>query len=85
MHFDRIKGYQNAHVVMNAHGSWPNLALMLGMAKDASLSEQFFEFVRRYERFPGGMEHHDSAPWQEVIVDKDVNLFELMPLPPQSR
>jgi 4-hydroxybenzoate decarboxylase len=26
------------------------------------------------------MAHHDSAPWQEVVVDKDVNLFELMPL-----
>jgi 4-hydroxybenzoate decarboxylase len=80
IHFDRIKGYQNAHVVMNVHGSWPNLALMLGMEKDASLSEQFFEFVRRYEQFPGEMERHDTAPWQDVIVDKDVNLFELMPL-----
>ncbi len=52
----------------------------LGIAKDASLGEQFFEFVRRYEQFPGEMEHHDSAPWQEVVVDKDVNPFELMPL-----
>jgi vanillate/4-hydroxybenzoate decarboxylase subunit C len=80
IHFDRIKGYQNARVVLNVHGSWPNLALMLGMAKDASLNEQFFEFVRRYEQFPGEMEHHDRAPWQAVVVDKDVNLFELMPL-----
>jgi hypothetical protein len=40
---------------MNAHGSWPNLALMLGMEKDASLTQQFFEFVRRYRLFPGKM------------------------------
>ena len=34
IHFDRINGYQNVRVVLNVHGSWPNLALMLGMAKD---------------------------------------------------
>jgi 4-hydroxybenzoate decarboxylase len=80
IHFDRIKGYNKAQVVLNVHGSWTNLALMLGMEKDASLREQFFEFVRRYEQFPGEMEHHDSAPWQEVVIDKDVNLFNLMPV-----
>ena len=80
IHFDRIKGYNNAQVVLNVHGSWTNQALMLGMEKDAPLREQFFEFVRRYEQFPGEMEHQDSAPWQEVVVDKEVNLFDLMPL-----
>src|SRR6266516_2462362 len=80
LHFDRIKGYDKAQVVLNVHGSWTNLALMLGMEKDASLREQFFEFVRRYEQFPGTIEHHDSAPWQAVVVDKDVNMFELMPV-----
>lgn len=78
--FNCIKGYQNAEVVMNAHGSWPNLALMLGMEKDSSLNQQFFEFIRRYEQFPGKMEHLDSAPWQEVVIDKDVDLFALLPL-----
>ena len=29
IHFTRLKGYQNAEVVMNVHGSWPNLALVL--------------------------------------------------------
>jgi 4-hydroxybenzoate decarboxylase len=42
IHFARLKGYQNAEVVMNVHGSWKNQALMLGMEKDASLREQFF-------------------------------------------
>jgi vanillate/4-hydroxybenzoate decarboxylase subunit C len=79
IHFDRIKGYHKAPVVLNVHGSSTNLALMLGM-EDASLREQFFEFVRRYEQFPGEMEHNNGAPWQEVVVDKDVNFFELMPL-----
>ena len=80
IHFNNIKGYQNAEVVMNVHGSWPNLALMLGMQREASLSQQFFEFVRRYGQFPGKMDHRTSAPWQEVVIEKEVNLFELLPL-----
>jgi 4-hydroxybenzoate decarboxylase len=32
IYFDRIKGYRNARVALNVHGSWPNLALMLGIA-----------------------------------------------------
>ena len=80
IHFNNVNGYQKAEVVMNVHGSWPNLALMLGMQRDASLSQQFFEFVRRYEQFPGKMDHRASAPWQEVVIEKQVNLFELLPL-----
>ena len=73
--FNNIKGFAKAEVVMNAHGSWPNLALMLGMEKDASLTQQFFEFVRRYRLFPGKMDHRTSAPWQEVVIAIDINLF----------
>jgi vanillate/4-hydroxybenzoate decarboxylase subunit C len=78
--FDQISGYRDAKVVMNVHGSWPNHALALGMDPDATVRDQFFEFVRRYQQYPGEMERVDSAPWQEVVVDADVNLFALMPL-----
>jgi UbiD family decarboxylase len=80
LQFDQIGGYRNARVVMNVHGSWANHALALGMAKDTSQRDQFFEFVRRYQQFPGALERVNSAPWQEVEVQQDVNLFELMPL-----
>jgi len=50
------------------------------MDKKAPLREQFFEFVRRFQQYPGDLERVASAPWQEVVVDKDINLFELMPL-----
>jgi len=80
IHFTRLKGYQNAEVVMNVHGSWPNLALVLGMPKDSTLNQQFFEFIRRYQQFPGTMQHLNSAPWQEVVVEKEINLFSLLPL-----
>ncbi|HJS84611.1 MAG TPA: non-oxidative hydroxyarylic acid decarboxylases subunit C [Acetobacteraceae bacterium] len=80
IHFDNIAGYTNARLVMNVHGSWPNHALALGMDKDTPLREQFFEFVRRFQRYPGELERVTSAPWQEVVIDRDVNLYHLMPL-----
>jgi vanillate/4-hydroxybenzoate decarboxylase subunit C len=78
--FNQIKGYQNAEVVMNAHGSWPNFALILDMPKDATLNQQFFEFIRRYEQYPGTMQQMGAAPWQDVVLEKDINLFQLLPL-----
>ena len=55
---------------------------MLGMPKDTPLKEQFFEFVRRYQTYPGEVEFRDSAPWQEVVVDdpEKINLFDVLPL-----
>jgi vanillate/4-hydroxybenzoate decarboxylase subunit C len=49
----------------------PDLAaLALGMDKDTSPRDQFFEFVRRYHLYPGELDRVDTAPWQEVVVDK---------------
>jgi vanillate/4-hydroxybenzoate decarboxylase subunit C len=78
--FDNIVGYTEARLVMNVHGSWPNHALALGMDKDAPLRDQFFAFVQRFQQYPGEIERVTDAPWQEVVVDKDINLYGLMPL-----
>ena len=42
--FNTISGYTNAQVAMNAHGSWPNHGLALGLEKDAPLRDQFSSF-----------------------------------------
>jgi len=78
--FENIKGYTNARIAMNVHGSWCNHALMLGMPKDTPLREQFFEFVRRYQTYPGTVEERTSAPWEEVVIEEDINLFDILPL-----
>jgi UbiD family decarboxylase len=78
--FNNIAGYTDVQVAMGVHGSWANHALALGMDRDAPLKEQFFEFARRYQLYPGELERVTTAPWQEVVVDKDVNLYDLMPL-----
>jgi 4-hydroxybenzoate decarboxylase len=78
--FNNIAGCADVQIAMNVHGSWPNHALALGMDKSAPLRDQFFEFVRRFKLYPGELERVATAPWQEVVVEKDINLFELMPL-----
>lgn len=80
--FENLHGYRSARVVMNVHGSWSNHALMLDMPKDTPLKEQFFEFVRRYQSYPGKVEHRSTAPWQEVIIEdpSKINLFDVLPL-----
>jgi vanillate/4-hydroxybenzoate decarboxylase subunit C len=78
--FNNIRGYRNAQVVLNVHGSWTNHALVLGMDKDTPVRDQFFEFVRRYQQYPGTLEYTSTAPWQEIVIDRDINLFAALPL-----
>jgi UbiD family decarboxylase len=78
--FNNIAGYQNVQIVTNVHGSWANHALALGMDPDTGVRDQFLEFVRRFRMYPGQLERVTSAPWQEVVIDKDINLFEILPL-----
>jgi UbiD family decarboxylase len=78
--FNNIAGYNGAQVAVNVHGSWANHALALGMSKNAPRRDQFFQFVERFQKYPGEIERVATAPWQEVVVEKDINLYELMPL-----
>lgn len=80
--FDDVAGYpdKSVRIAMNVHGSWANHALALGMPPDSSERDQFFEFVRRYRMYPGELQRVKSAPWQEVVIDKDINLYEMLPL-----
>jgi vanillate/4-hydroxybenzoate decarboxylase subunit C len=78
--FNNVAGYSDVQIAMNVHGSWANHALALGLPQDTSIRDQFFEFVRRYRMYPGELERVTSAPWQEVVIDKDINLFEILPL-----
>jgi 4-hydroxybenzoate decarboxylase len=78
--FENIRGYEKAHLAINVHGSWPNMALMLGMPKDTPAKAQFLEFSRRYREFEKGtVEEKRAPPWQEVQITENINLFEIMP------
>ncbi|MDH6449938.1 MULTISPECIES: non-oxidative hydroxyarylic acid decarboxylases subunit C [unclassified Streptomyces] len=78
--FENIKGFSDARVALNVHGSWANHALMLGLPKETSLKEQFFELGDRWQKFPVPVDRRTEAPWQEITISEDINLFELLPV-----
>jgi len=79
--FEKIKGYKYS-VVTNVHGSWQNHALMLGIDKNTSTKDQFYELNKRWDKFPvpPNVIKREDAPCKENIIDKDINLFEIIPL-----
>ena len=79
--FENIKGYKGK-VVTNVHGSWANHALMMGMPKDTSTKDQFFELNRRWDKYPVKpiIVDREDAPCKENVMDEDINLFEILPL-----
>ena len=80
--FENLHGYRDALIALNVHGSWSNHAILMGMPKNTPVKEQFFEFVRRYQNFPGEVVERATAPWQEVVVEgaDNINLFDVLPL-----
>lgn len=79
--FEKINGYTGT-VVTNVHGSWANHALMLGMPKDSSIKEQFDELAKRWDKFPvkPKIVERFEAKCKENVIDKDINLFNILPL-----
>lgn len=80
LQFTCVKGFDNPRIVMNVHGSWPNHAIMLGLPKTTRVKEQFFELAQRWRDFPVSVERADDAPFREVSIASDINLFEILPL-----
>ncbi len=79
--FEKVKGYKYS-VVTNVHGSWSNHALMLGMAKDTPVKEQFLELNRRWDKYPVKpiVVDRKDAPCKENTITDNINLFEVLPL-----
>lgn len=78
---ENIKGYKNP-LVLNVHGSWQNHALMLNLPKDTPVKEQFFKLKELWDQYPVKPVWVDKkdAPVKEVIIEKDINLFDVLPL-----
>ena len=81
LYFDNVKGFTDARIAMNVHGSWRNHALALGLPVGTSVKEQVEEFARRWDEFPVAPERREDAPWRENTVQgADVDLFDILPL-----
>ncbi|GHH82165.1 phenolic acid decarboxylase subunit C [Streptomyces sulfonofaciens] len=81
LYFDNIRGFTNARIAMNVHGSWANHALALGLPKKTGTKEQVEEFIRRWERFPVEPEWRENPLWAENTLEgDDVDIFQVLPL-----
>jgi UbiD family decarboxylase len=81
LYFDHVKGFTDARIAMNVHGSWANHALALDLPKGTGTKEQVEEFIRRWEEFPVAPEWRDDPPWaQNTQEGDDVDIFQVLPL-----
>ncbi|MFJ9176568.1 non-oxidative hydroxyarylic acid decarboxylases subunit C [Streptomyces sp. NPDC102360] len=79
--FDNVKGFTDAQIALNVHGSWANHALALGLPKNTPVKEQVEEFARRWDAFPVAPERREDAPWRENTQEGEgVDLFSVLPL-----
>ncbi|MFF1839352.1 non-oxidative hydroxyarylic acid decarboxylases subunit C [Streptomyces sp. NPDC058231] len=81
LYFDNVKGFTDARIALNVHGSWRNHALALGLPANTSVKDQVEEFARRWDAYPVPPERRADAPWQEnSMAGSDVDLFSVLPL-----
>ena len=80
--FDRIKGHPGKRVAVGVHGSFTNLALLLGYPKGTTIKELFYEIVGRWGADAPSLERiaSDAAPVHTHRVEGNVNLYNLLPL-----
>ncbi|MEU5950742.1 non-oxidative hydroxyarylic acid decarboxylases subunit C [Streptomyces sp. NPDC047525] len=81
LYFDNVKGFTDARIAMNVHGSWANHALALGLPRNTPVKEQVETFAARWDAFPVAPERREDAPWRENTQEgTDVDLFSVLPL-----
>lgn len=81
LYFDNIKGFTDARITLNVHGSWANHALALGLPKETGTKEQVEEFIRRWDAFPVAPQWRENPPWAENTLEgEDADIFRVLPL-----
>ena len=81
LYFNNIRGFTDARIAMNVHGSWANHALALGLGKETGTKDQIDEFIRRWQEFPVKPEWRSDPPWAEnTMTGSDVDIFQVLPL-----
>jgi len=82
--FDRIRGYPGKRVITGVHGSWANIALLLGHPKDTSIKDLFYDMASRWGARGAKPEliwvKPEDAAVNETRVEKNINLYDLIPL-----
>ncbi|GDY39742.1 phenolic acid decarboxylase subunit C [Streptomyces antimycoticus] len=81
LYFDHVKGFTDARIALNVHGSWANHALALDLPKETGTKEQVEEFIRRWDTFPVAPEWRENPLWAENTLEgEDADIFRVLPL-----
>jgi UbiD family decarboxylase len=80
--FDNIVGYKGQRMAAGVCASWANHAVLLDMDAGATVSEQFRNVAEKWKKKETAAELKwvDNAPCQEVVIEDNINLYELLPL-----
>lgn len=80
--FDKIKGYPDRKMVLGVHGSFSNIALLLGHPKGTTIKELFYELISRWgsDKPLINKVKPDQARVHDNRIEEDINLYDLLPL-----
>jgi 4-hydroxybenzoate decarboxylase len=80
--FDKIRGYPGKRVVVGVHGSFANIAAVMGRPKGTGIKALFYDLAARWGDQPAELPRvkPEKAPVHEVRIEKDIDLFDLLPL-----
>ncbi|AKQ43488.1 ubiquinone biosynthesis protein UbiD [Aurantiacibacter atlanticus] len=80
--FNNIAGYPGKRLAVGVHGSWNNIALLLGREKGTTIRELFFEIAGRWGDSEAQISHvpEDQALVHECRIEEDINLYDILPV-----
>jgi 4-hydroxybenzoate decarboxylase len=80
--FDRITGYPGHRIALGVHGSFANIALLLGLPPSTPVKEIFAHLISRWGQNEKLLHWiaPEQAPVNENRIERNINLYELLPL-----
>ena len=80
--FDNIRGYPGRRMVLGVHGSFSNIALLLGYPKGTSIKELFYELIGRWGSDKPLIDRikAEDAPVNQNRIESDINIYDVLPL-----
>lgn len=80
--FDNIAGYPGKRTVVGVHGSWDNIALLLGQPKGTTIRDMFFDIAGRWGDASAQISRvsEGQAPVHECRHEENISLYDLLPV-----
>ncbi len=80
--FDKVRGYPGKRLVIGVHGSFSNLAVLLGYPKGTTIKELFYELIGRWGADQPLLTRvkPEDAPVHTHRIESNINVYDLLPL-----